>query len=85
MVDCSLGLSLSCHALEFTKVKGEAESIINLTAFQNQKVAKPETLEECDTPAVDLTVVLLQNLGIVCWTVSIQLLLNTTIALLQQV
>ena len=58
-------------------MRGEAESTINLTAFQNWEVATSETLEEYDPPAEDLTVALLQNLVVVCWTVSLQLLHNT--------
>ena len=59
------------------KSEGEAESTINFNCLSNQEVAKSETLEEYDPPAEDLTVALLQNLVIVCCTVSLQLLHNT--------
>ena len=47
------------------------------TVFLNQEVVMSETLEEYGPLAEDLTLALLQNLGIVCLSVSHQLLHNT--------
>ena len=38
---------------------GKLSQQLILTAFQNDKVAESETLEECDPPAEDLTEALL--------------------------
>ena len=58
-------------------LSGVILSTINFNCLSNQEVAKSETLEEYDPPAEDLTVALLQNLVIVCCTISLQLLHDT--------